>query len=79
MFEERGQMKEAKCLHHVYKPRMQDFFVVLGGGKDVLSFYACGDLKAIESDVLSGVKEIFCGSLAGLSDKSLKNYTMAIK
>lgn len=69
-------MNEAKYLHKVYKPRYQDFYVILGGQKDVLSFYDCSSMKLIESDTLNGLKEMFSQSLKNLRDKSLKNYTI---
>ncbi len=31
VFVEVGQMNEGKCLHHAYKPRKQNFIVILGG------------------------------------------------
>lgn len=72
-------MKEEKCLHHTYKPKHQNFIVILGGQKEILSYYDSESLKAIESDILIGMKKIFTSSLGILWDKSLKNYTVAIK
>ena len=33
VFVERGEMKEPKCLHNVYRPKHQNFFVLFGGEK----------------------------------------------
>lgn len=52
---------------------------MLGGEKEVVSCYEKDSLKAIESDILIGMKEVFMGSLGQLNDRSLKNYTIAMK
>lgn len=41
VFSEKGQMKEAKCLHKTYRPKKQNFFVIFGGEQEPLSYYDC--------------------------------------
>lgn len=39
VFHEKGQMNEKKSQHKIYKPKNQEFYVIFGGDKEVLSFY----------------------------------------
>ena len=59
VFVEKGQMNEGKCLHKIYQPNHQNFLVIFGGEKYPLSYYERESLKALESDILAGMKEVF--------------------
>lgn len=39
VFYEKGLMNEKKSQHKIYKPMNQEFYVIFGGEKEVLSFY----------------------------------------
>ena len=43
-FSQKGQLSEKKNSFKIVKPKSQDFYVCLGGKKDVVSCYACGSL-----------------------------------